>query len=437
VSKTTSLMLLLLVLPACASVPPAGLSEITSESLARKTRFSLNPELPHGKPRLPPGINLAKKLTSDDAALIALWGNPQFGADLASLGLLRGDWIDAGQLRNPRLDVLAGLGLKPLELLLNLPIEAIWERPQRLAAAEFAYKSLAENLVQNGLLVVEAARVAHANFVLAHRREQILKNTTELRRRIAKMTSRERVSTGQLSPAEGIATEVESAAAEELWVRARHDTLIETERLRLALGLMMNESPLTVNLDEPLDLRIEPVKELEGRALQARPDLKALELGVEAAARRAGWEEARIAQLSLLLSSKEVGANGLLTGPGLSFEVPLFHLNQGRRERADADVELAALQLLARRERVVFETREARELLAQAIEVLRRTQENVLPLVERTVNLAERDYRRGAASYLFVLEQTRSLVDAQLREADSIAAVTRARAQLKRALGEG
>jgi outer membrane protein, heavy metal efflux system len=432
-----ALLPFVLLFTACASVPPAGLSSITKDGLALRTRFSLNPELPHGKPRLPPGLDLSKKLTSDDAALIALWSNPQFGADLANLGLLRGDWIDAGQLRNPRLDILAGFGLKPLELLLNLPIEAIWERPQRLAAAEIAYKSLAENLVQNGLIVIESARVAHANFVLAHRRERILKNTTELRRRISRMTSRERVSTGQLSSAEGIATEVDSASAEELWVRAKHDTLIETERLRLALGLMMSNAPLNVNTEEAVDLQVDPVDQLVSRALVARPDLKALELGVEAAARRAGWEDARIAQLSILLSSKEVGANGLLSGPGFSLELPIFHLNQGRRERADADVELAALQLLARRERVVFETKEARELLAQAIEVLRRTQNNVLPLVEKTVNLAERDYRRGAASYLFVLEQTRSLVDAQLREADSIAAVARARAQLRRALGEG
>lgn len=424
-------------LVACASVPGPGLSEITKDGLGKRTNFTLNPELPHGRPKLPPGIDLKNKLGADQAALVALWGNPQFGADLASLGLLRGDWIDAGQLRNPRLDVIAGFGLKPLELLLNLPVEAIWERPHRVAAAELAYKSLAESLVQNGLLTVEAARVAHANLVLASRREQVLKNTTELRRRIARMTSRERVSTGQLSSAEGIATEVESAAAEELWVRAKHDTLIETERFRLALGLMMNDENLTVNTEEPIDLTLAPPAELVARALKARPDLRALELATEAAAQRAGWETARIAQLSLLLSSKEVGANGLLTGPGLSFEIPIFHLNQGRRERADAEVEMSALQLLARRERVVFETREAREILAQALEVLRRTRENVLPLVEKTVKLAEKDYRRGAASYLFVLEQTRSLVDAQLREADSMAAVSRARAQLKRAMGEG
>jgi cobalt-zinc-cadmium efflux system outer membrane protein len=434
---TKLLLPLIFFLTACSSVPPVGNIEQTAKGISSRTRFQLNPKLPKGAPKLPPGIDLAKPLSSDDAALIALWSNPQFGADLAGLGLLRGDWVDAGQLRNPRIDALAAIGAKPLELLLALPVEAIWERPHRVAAAKFAFESMAESLVQNGLMVIEAARVAHANMVLAARRETILKNTTELRRRIAKMTSKERVSTGQLTSAEGIATEVESAAAEELWVRSRHDILLEQERFRLSLGLVFNDAQLNVATDEVMDFTLLPPEQLVVKALASRPDIEVLELGVQSAAERAGWEASRISQLSVVLSSKEVGGHGMVTGPGISAEIPIFHQNQGLRERADAQVEVAVMQLMARRQRIVFETREARELLSQAIEVLRKIQENVLPLGKRTVALAERDYRRGAASYLFVLEQTRSLVDAQLREADALAAVARARAQLKRAMGEG
>jgi outer membrane protein TolC len=132
---------------------------------------------------------------------------------------------------------------------------------------------------------------------------------------------------------------------------------------------------------------------------------------------------------------KEVGTNGVLSGPGVSAEIPIFHQNNGKRDRAEADVEMVSMQYLALKQKIVFEVREARELLIQAQEVLIRTRKNVLPLVKKTVSLAEREYRRGAASYLFVLEQTRGLVDAQLREADFDAAVLRAEAQLKRAVG--
>jgi outer membrane protein TolC len=290
-------------------------------------------------------------------------------------------------------------------------------------------------LVQNALTVIQDARIAHANLVLAKNREKILQNTSDLRKRIAKMTSKERVSTGQLTQAEGIATEVESASAEELWVRSKHDTLLAQDRLRLVLGLMFSSVSFKVKSNGPEISEIQNSEELVTKAILVRPDLKALELGVKAAAARAAWEKARIAQLSLLLSTKGVGTYGILSGPGVSLEIPIFHRNDGRRDRADAEVEMASMQYLALKQRVAFEVKESRELLLQAQEVLSRTRKNVLPLVEKTVALAEKEYRRGAASYLFVLEQSRTLVDNQLREADFAAAVLRAEAQLMRAVG--
>jgi cobalt-zinc-cadmium efflux system outer membrane protein len=421
-------------LSSCASAPPKGLATITQDGVSNRTGFSLNPELYLGKQALPPGITLDHELSSDEAAAIALWNNPQFGADLASLGLARGDLIDAGQIRNPRLDLIFPVGAKPFELLLNLPIEAIWERPARVEAAAKAYEQLAQSLVQNALNTIQEARIAHANLALAHKREAILENTAELRKRIARMTKNERVRTGQLTTAEGIATEVDSASAEELWVRAKHDTLLAMERFRLALGLMFSNEQFKVKSLAVLPT-VASSEDLIKKALESRPDLKALELGIQAAAKRAGWESTRITQLSLLLNTKDVGTHRKLSGPGFSAEIPIFHRNEGRRARADAEVEMVTMQFLALKQRVVFEVKEARELFLQNQEVLLRTKRNVLPLVEKTVAIAEREYRRGAASYLFVLEQTRSLVDTQLREADFAAAVLRADAQLKRAVG--
>ena len=214
-----SACLVVLCLAGCAGAPPRGVSPLTEEGVRSRTGLSLNPELYQGKQRLPPGVTLEQELGADEAAAIALWNNPQFGADLASLGIARGDLIDAGQLRNPTVNVLFPLGSKPFEFLLNLPIEAIWERPARVDAATKAYEQLAQSLVQNALLVIQDARIAHANLALAIQREKILENTAALRKRIARMTAKERVHTGQLTQAEGIATEVESASAEELWVR--------------------------------------------------------------------------------------------------------------------------------------------------------------------------------------------------------------------------
>lgn len=419
----------------CASAPPKGLSQLTVDGVNARTGLSLNPGAYLGQFSLPPGISLDRDLSSREAAAIALWNNPQFAADLASLGLARGDLLDAGQLRNPRLDVLFPASPKPFELLLNLPIEAIWERPRRVDAAARAYEQLATSLIQNAMNVVTETRLAHINLQLAKNREKILENTATLRKRIAKMTARDRVRTGQLTQAEGIATEVDSASAEELWLRSQGDTTIAEERLRLSLGLMFTMTHFRVQNDANPARELASVESLLEEAISNRADLKALELGIKAAMARGKWEKSRIAQTSAVFSAKEVGAVGVLPGAGFSAELPLFHRNEGRRDRAEAEVQTALLQYLTLKQRIVFEVKESWLLLSQAKQVLQRTRDGVLPLVERTVGIAEREYRRGAASYLFVLEQTRGLVDAQLREADFAAAVLRAEAQLQRAVG--
>jgi cobalt-zinc-cadmium efflux system outer membrane protein len=135
------------------------------------------------------------------------------------------------------------------------------------------------------------------------------------------------------------------------------------------------------------------------------------------------------------LSSKEVGTNGLLTGPGLSAEIPVFNRNQGLVARAEADVEVASRQYLAAKQTVAFEVAEAQQLLLQAQEALRRTREQVLAPLQRGATLAEDQYKKGDVAYLFVLEQTRGLVDAEVRVVDSEAAVRRAHAQLERSVG--
>jgi cobalt-zinc-cadmium efflux system outer membrane protein len=139
--------------------------------------------------------------------------------------------------------------------------------------------------------------------------------------------------------------------------------------------------------------------------------------------------------LAAQLSSKEVGANGVLTGPGISLEVPIFNRNQGLIARADAEVEIASLQYLALKQRVALEVAEAREQLVQAQDVLRKLRDEVLPPLQRAGALAEDQYKKGEVAYLFVLEQTRGLIDAQLRIVDAEAAIRRAQAQLERSVG--
>ena len=101
-------------------------------------------------------------ITEDEAVRLAVERNAQLKADLAALGIARADVLDAGLLRNPTLGMLIPVGLKPFELLLNYPVEALWQRPKRRAAAQASYDHLARSLMQNGLNTARDAVPASA-----------------------------------------------------------------------------------------------------------------------------------------------------------------------------------------------------------------------------------------------------------------------------------
>jgi cobalt-zinc-cadmium efflux system outer membrane protein len=406
----------------------------TAEGILSRTGKSVQPRTAETKSSLPPNLSADQPLSSDDAVGIAIWNNPQLRADLATLGLAETDLIDAGLLRNPRLDMLVPVGAKPFELLFNLPIEAFWQRPRRVAAAQQALDQLAQSLIQNGLNAARDARLAHADLVQANARLEVGRQSAELRQRVVQLTEA-RLRAGDISELETITSRTESGFAREQLARFEHDVQLGLERLRVALGLAAERTALRVTVSTAM---MEPPPALDAlleKAMSSRPDLRAAELAIATATKRGKWERSRLLLLSAQLSSKEVGDHGILSGPGVSVDLPVFHRNQGLIARADAEVEVASRQYLALKQRVAFEVAEAREQLVQAQEALRKLREEVLPPLQRATALAEDQYKNGDVAYLFVLEQSRGLVDAQLRIVDSEAAIRRAQAQLERSVG--
>lgn len=422
-------------LTGCASRLASVSSSHTTDGIQSRTKLSVPATpVPSGQTNLPPGIRLDQPLSSDNAAAIALWNQPQLQADLATLGIARGDLIDAGLLRNPRLDMLFPVGAKPFELLFNLPVEALWQRNRRVAASQKAYDQLAESLIQNGLNTVRDARLAHADLVLAMARERAAERAVDLRVRIAQLAEI-RLKAGDISELEATAARAEEASVREQLVRLQHDTTLASERLRIAMGLTLDRTSFQITSSAPETTEPPSASALLGKAMEARPDLRASEIAIAAATQRARWQRSQLGLVTAQLSSKGIGTNGILSGPGMTAELPIFHQNQGLRARADAEVEVASRQYLAIKQRVAFEVYESRELLLQAQHALGRLRDDVIPPLQKTVALANDQYQKGDVAYLFVLEQSRGLIDAELRIADAEAAIRRAQAQLERSVG--
>lgn len=383
---------------------------------------------------VPANVKLEDGLTADEAVAIALWNNAPFQATLAELGIARAALVEAGLLHNPTFSFLFPLGPKQLEFTLLAPLEAIWQRPKRVAVAERELERLSQSLVPNGLDLVRDVRLAFAEVVLAEARAALAQEQVKERTQLLKITN-VRLRAGDVSELETSAARLDERLAEEQVARSQQSVSVARVRLRTLLGLEEGAyalvlTPLAAESASPAAL-----PELTKQALAARPELRAAELALEAAGARAKWERSKIYSLTALLDANGAGREGFEIGPGLQFEIPLFHRNKGGITRAEAEIERAARQYVAVRQSIVMEVQAAHAQVIQARTALDLWRAHVLPTLEADIRQAGKAYDAGDVAYLFVLETTRRLTDARTRELDSVAELQRANVLLERSLG--
>jgi cobalt-zinc-cadmium efflux system outer membrane protein len=433
-------------LPSFATVIPAALlltaaltagdhRERVSHSLAGRTGHSLGPaKRPlNGSISFPPGISLTRKITEEQAVAIALWNNASLESDLAQLGMARADLIEAGLLQNPTLWMLMPVGAKPFELLFNTPIDAIFRRPRRKKAARLNMDAVATGLVQNGLNLVRDVRVAYANLALAEDKAAIALSGATFQ---AEVASGKRSESGSDTGEDYYAAHKEALVAADRAEHLRHSAELDRERLRYLMGLSGDTTEFHATVSSALPGMPPAWPLLLEEAMAARPDLRAKEIAIEAAAARTSWERSRIlGALNLINSSKTVGQRGVLSGPGLFVEAPILNRNQGRISRAEAELACATREYIALRQRIELEIRQARISVVDALETAGRIRNGILPAALRIVELAKASFEHDETPLRHKWETLRSLLDARNAEADSIATVRKTVAELERSVG--
>lgn len=384
---------------------------------------------------LPPGIRWEDGLSGDEAVAMALWNNAGFQESLSKLGLARADLAQAGLLTNPTFSMLFPVGPKQMEFVATFPLEAFWLRPRRLAIAQIEAERVAGALVQGGLDLIRDVRIGLSDLALARDRETLARGALALRERILGIAEvRQRA--GEASVLESDAARAEVLRAREEARRLEHDVALAREHLLLMIGWAASGIHVEFTAPGPAPVRVESSAELERRALAARPDLRASELGLESAARRAGLAKAEIFALSGLVDANGAGRSGFEIGPGIALPVPIFNQNQAGRTRAQAEMERAAWNLAGTRQRILVEVREAWIRLQQSAEALSSFERDQLPALEELERRSQRAYELGDLSPLAVHENTRQLLIARVRQAELTAASRRAWAELERSVGQ-
>ena len=434
-SKSTVLLPLLIFLTAAIGLAEdrAGIAT----QIEQRTGYGLRPSeaVEMRAFSLPPGVSVEGTISEQDAVAAALWNNTALESTLAELGLARADLIEAGLLVNPDLQMLFKIGVKPFEMMLNAPIQAIWQRPRRVAAAKLNLEGVTESLIQNGIDLVRDVRIAHAELALAQRQAGILAEAAALRSEIAALMDK-RLAAGDISTLDAHLARLEALTAEDRAAQAERDVGIARQRLRMLIGMNGDSSDFSAEPSKAAIERSIEEKELVEAALSSRPDLRAAEVAIEAAGRRAGWERSRIlAYIAPQLSTKGIGTHGIRSGPGVKAEIPVFNRNQGGISRAEAEVEQATLRYLALVDQVEYEVRSSRSRLLQAQETLERIRSGLLPTVEEAIQLAEKSHENGDISYLDFQQASTPVFDVRLNEENAAAAFRRALAELERAVG--
>ncbi len=381
------------------------------------------------------GVTLSDGLSRDEAVALALWNNPGFQAATQQLGFARADLVEAGLLTNPTLALLFPVGPKQLEATLRWPVEVLWERPRRVAAARIALAVVAQNLVQSGLDLALAVRIGFVDLTLVSDRLVLARESAAALGRISSL-SETRLRAGDVAELDARAARVDATRSAQDADRLMQDVVVARERLRLLIGLAADDPAVsTLERTAAPSPSCGPDGTLLERGLAARPDVRAAELAIEGAAARLGWERRRILQLTAVLDANGQGTQGFESGPGVDAVLPLFNRNQGGRLRGETELLRASAAYVAVQRQVAFDVREAAAQLAQATQSNAVWARDIVAPLEANLADAEASYVAGDTSYLFVLENTRRLIDARVRAREIQADAERATARLERAVG--
>jgi len=405
-----------------------------NEQLESRSETLVSPSLAPGECTIPPGVDLSDGLTEDEAVAVALSNNAAFLATLTDLGISHGDLVTAGQLSNPQLMAILPVGAKQFEWTIYAPLDALLIRPKRVALAARDYHRVGQQLVANGLNVIRDVRVAYADLELAANRAELAEETVEVRARMASLAMR-RVEAGDVSELEATSALIASLEAQAQAALVSQDIALAQNRLRALLGVDLPAE--YVILSEVLDLpdHRNDTEGLVDTAMALRPDLRAAEFAVGAATQRAELARWQFFRVEVGADGNSKGPKGGDGGPAIRLDVPIFNRNEGGIARAESEVEQALRRRLAVHDQIVLEVTNAQTQLEQASQSLDVLEQQVLPVMQDAVELAERAFEGGDTSYLLVLEATNRFLGARAMELEQLAAYRRAWAELERSVG--
>jgi len=413
-------------------------------------------------------------LTADEAIQLCLLNNVQLQAAFHDVGAARADYVQAGLFTNPTMALAVrfpdGGGLAALEADLAQNIAELWQIPYRRKAAQRELERAVLNLARRAADLALNVRAAYFRAVGADRDQELVRDNLAITRQLVEIArARRDAGSGSeievnLARSQELESEVRLRAAELAAVSARADLA----RL-LGLTLPPAELVLSDHLADPSDWSL-TAEALVSRARESRLDLRIAAETVGAALAQLGYQETRFLREIKVGVSMERDARagrgdrkwlaetawasleaGQLAppsfqprereptdwsvGPSISAELPLFDQNQAQIARAQHAYEQARKLLEALNRDLVQDAWQMLERASAARDTARLYAAQVLPLRERSLELAREAYRSGRVTFLSVLEAQRELLAARAEHVQALQDAAVAIVDLERLTG--
>ncbi len=177
------------------------------------------------------------------------------------------------------------------------------------------------------------------------------------------------------------------------------------------------------------------IDELQAKALQNRPDLRAAALGVTAANSQYALAKANGKQ-DPTISANYSHVNGISTATW-SFSIPLaiFDRNQGNIAQTRIAIRQAEEQRKAANGQVLTDVKDAYEGLQESAKIVQLLRSTYLDVAQKSRDISEYAYRRGALALLDFLDAERTYRATQLAYRQAVAAYLTSLEQLRQAVG--
>ncbi|RZJ08029.1 MAG: RND transporter [Rubrivivax sp.] len=379
-----------LLLAGCASFSPDGGAGRLSELTKERTGLGVNvqrsrADMDTAQARV--AELLRQALTADSAVEIALLNHRGLQASFAELGIAEADRVRAGRLANPTLSFgrLRGAGVTEIDRTVMFNVLGLLTLP---VASELAQQQLEQTQYQAAFDAVGVAaqgRKAFFNAVAAQDRvgyyEQV-KDAADAANHLA----RRMLQAGNFSKLAQMREQAFHADATANLARARHQAVVERERLVRALGLSGDQLAFTLpeHLPELPEAPLE-LKDAEQTAIAKRLDVLMAKRSTEATAR-----SLRLTRSTRFINVLEAGyANKSQTGQPrqngfeIELELPLFDFGSTRTARAEAVYTQSVHRTAEVAVNARSEVREFHSAYRTAFDLARHYRDEVVPLRKR------------------------------------------------------